>query len=112
MFAQLEDLIGLVAGAAKELHDLLVSRGVKVWFSEKDVALGTPLVRETEVLTQQKPMLRFQASQSARSDVVLDLPYRRVIAWSSVKAFTPLFHRKCSRPSQRKRKAAVVRFHE
>src|SRR5260221_14176300 len=27
-------------GAAKELHDLLVSRGVSVWFSEKDVALG------------------------------------------------------------------------
>ena len=25
-------------GAAKELHDLLVSRGVSVWFSEKDVA--------------------------------------------------------------------------
>jgi hypothetical protein len=25
------------AGAAKELHDLLESRGVSVWFSEKDV---------------------------------------------------------------------------
>ena len=32
-------------GAAKELHDLLVSRGVKVWFSEKDVGLGVPLMR-------------------------------------------------------------------
>ena len=32
-------------GAAKELHDLLESRGVKVWFSEKDVILGTPLMR-------------------------------------------------------------------
>jgi hypothetical protein len=31
--------------AAKELHDLLVSRGVSVWFSEKDVGLGTPLLR-------------------------------------------------------------------
>ena len=30
-------------GVAKELHDLLVSRGVKVWFSEKDVGLGVPL---------------------------------------------------------------------
>jgi hypothetical protein len=29
------------AGAAKELHDLLESPGVSVWFSEKDVALGT-----------------------------------------------------------------------
>src|SRR5204863_8766060 len=31
--------------AAKELHDLLESRGVRVWFSEKDVGLGTPLLR-------------------------------------------------------------------
>lgn len=31
--------------AAKELHDLLVSRGVSVWFSEKDVGLGVPLMR-------------------------------------------------------------------
>jgi hypothetical protein len=36
------------AGAAKELHDQLESRGVKVWFSEKDVALGTPLLREID----------------------------------------------------------------
>ena len=32
-------------GVAKQLHDLLVSRGVKVWFSEKDVGLGVPLMR-------------------------------------------------------------------
>lgn len=32
-------------GAAKELHDLLESLGVKVWFSEKDVVLGVPLLR-------------------------------------------------------------------
>jgi hypothetical protein len=32
-------------GAAKELHDLLESRGVSVWFSEKDVGLGVPLMR-------------------------------------------------------------------
>ena len=32
-------------GAAKELHDLLEARGVSVWFSEKDVGLGTPLFR-------------------------------------------------------------------
>ena len=36
------------AGAAKELHDLLESRGVSVWFSEKDIALGTPLLREID----------------------------------------------------------------
>lgn len=35
-------------GAAKELHDLLESLGVSVWFSEKDVALGTPLLREID----------------------------------------------------------------
>lgn len=32
-------------GAAKELHDLLEQRGVRVWFSEKDVGLGVPLLR-------------------------------------------------------------------
>jgi len=32
-------------GAAKELHDLLESGGVSVWFSEKDVGLGVPLLR-------------------------------------------------------------------
>lgn len=32
-------------GAARELHDLLESLGVTVWFSEKDVGLGVPLLR-------------------------------------------------------------------
>jgi hypothetical protein len=32
-------------GAAKELHDLLEALGVSVWFSEKDVGLGVPLLR-------------------------------------------------------------------
>lgn len=35
-------------GDAKTLHDLLESRGVSVWFSEKDVALGTSLLREID----------------------------------------------------------------
>lgn len=35
-------------GSAKELHDLLAERGVKVWFSEKDIALGVPFVREID----------------------------------------------------------------
>lgn len=35
-------------GAAMELHDLLESSGVSVWFSEKDVALGTSLLREID----------------------------------------------------------------
>ena len=36
------------SGAAKDLHDQLESRGVKVWFSEKDVVLGTSLLREID----------------------------------------------------------------
>jgi hypothetical protein len=35
-------------GSAKELHDLLESRSVSVWFSEKDVLLGAPLLREID----------------------------------------------------------------
>ncbi len=33
---------------AKELHDLLESKGVAVWFSEKDVLLGSSLLREID----------------------------------------------------------------
>jgi len=32
-------------GAAQELHDLLEAAGVKVWFSEKDLGLGVPMMR-------------------------------------------------------------------
>lgn len=32
-------------GAAKELHDVLEEAGVKVWFSEKDLVLGAPMMR-------------------------------------------------------------------
>jgi hypothetical protein len=32
-------------GPAKVLHDLLVAAGVKVWFSEKDLGLGVPMMR-------------------------------------------------------------------
>lgn len=35
-------------GPAKDLHDRLESRGVSVWFSEKDVPLGSPLLREID----------------------------------------------------------------
>jgi hypothetical protein len=35
-------------GSAKELHDLLESLGVSVWFSEKDVGLGVPLLRSID----------------------------------------------------------------
>ena len=32
-------------GAAKQLHDLLEAAGVKVWFSEKDLGFGVPMMR-------------------------------------------------------------------
>lgn len=35
-------------GSAKELHDVLESLGVSVWFSEKDVLLGSSLLREID----------------------------------------------------------------
>lgn len=35
-------------GAAKQLHDLLEDKNVSVWFSEKDVMLGQPLMREID----------------------------------------------------------------
>ena len=35
-------------GAAKDLHDLLSSCGVSVWFSEKDILLGAPFLREID----------------------------------------------------------------
>lgn len=34
--------------SAKELHDLLEAEGVTVWFSEKDVSLGSSLLREID----------------------------------------------------------------
>jgi len=34
--------------AAKDLHDLLEAKGVSVWFSEKDVLLGSSLLREID----------------------------------------------------------------
>jgi hypothetical protein len=35
-------------GVAQELCDLLESRGVSVWFSEKDILLGMPFLREID----------------------------------------------------------------
>ena len=35
-------------GAAKELYDMLKLKGVSIWFSEKDVPLGSPLLREID----------------------------------------------------------------
>src|SRR2546430_8172793 len=35
-------------GAATELHDLLEAEGVSVWFSESDIVLGYPFMREID----------------------------------------------------------------
>lgn len=35
-------------GAAKDLYDLLKTQGVKVWFSEEDIRLGVPFLREID----------------------------------------------------------------
>ena len=35
-------------GAATKLHDLLEAKGVSVWFSEKDILLGQPFMREID----------------------------------------------------------------
>ncbi|WP_405433121.1 toll/interleukin-1 receptor domain-containing protein [Micromonospora sp. NBC_00617] len=35
-------------GAAAELNNLLVAEGVSVWFSEKDIVLGQPFLREID----------------------------------------------------------------
>lgn len=35
-------------GPATELHDLLEGTGVSVWFSEKDILLGQPFMREID----------------------------------------------------------------
>lgn len=35
-------------GAAKDLYDLLKTNGVKVWFSEEDIRLGMPFLREID----------------------------------------------------------------
>jgi hypothetical protein len=55
-------------GAAKELHDLLESRGVSVWFSEKDVGLGTPLLRDVSPLLGSRSGL--STAEHPMSDVV------------------------------------------
>ncbi|WP_312883617.1 MULTISPECIES: toll/interleukin-1 receptor domain-containing protein [Aminobacter] len=38
--------------AAKDLNDLLEARGVRVWFSEKDIGLGEPFMRSIDKIGQ------------------------------------------------------------
>lgn len=59
------------AGAAKELHDALENLGVSVWFSEKDIELGTSLTRSID-----------KGLKSSRVGIILVTPsfYKRVDA--------------------------------
>lgn len=50
--------------SAKELHDLLEENGVSVWFSEKDVLLGSSLLREID-----------KGLANSRVGIVLVTPY-------------------------------------
>lgn len=51
------------AGAALEFYNLLTGLDVKVWFSEKDVPLGTPLMRQID-----------KGLKSSRAGIVLVTP--------------------------------------
>ena len=62
------------AGAARQLHDLLEARGVSVWFSEKDVALGTSLLREID-----KGLARSRVGIVPVSYTHLTLPTKRIV---------------------------------
>ncbi|QOW64793.1 toll/interleukin-1 receptor domain-containing protein [Rothia terrae] len=59
------------AGAAKELHDALENLGVSVWFSEKDIELGTSLTRSID-----------KGLKNSRIGIILVTPsfYKRVDA--------------------------------
>lgn len=59
------------AGAAKELHDALENLGVSVWFSEKDIQLGTSLTRSID-----------KGLKNSRIGIILVTPsfYKRVDA--------------------------------
>jgi hypothetical protein len=58
-------------GAAKELHDLLESHRVSVWFSEKDVLLGTSLLRDGSPLLGSRSGL--DTSDDTMADVAAEL---------------------------------------
>jgi hypothetical protein len=76
-------------GAAKELHDLLESIGVSVWFSEKDVGLGVPLLRAIDkglanskvgiVLVTPALLLRLQAEGIADKELSALLAGERLV---------------------------------
>jgi hypothetical protein len=76
-------------GAAKDLHDLLESLGVSVWFSEKDVGLGVPLLRAIDkglansrvgiVLVTPALLRRLQAESIAEKELSALLAGERLV---------------------------------
>lgn len=76
-------------GVAKELHDRLESCGVSVWFSEKDVILGMPLLRAIDkglansrvglVLVTPALLLRLSAEGIADKELSVLLSRERLV---------------------------------
>jgi hypothetical protein len=93
-------------GAATELHDLLEGKGVSVWFSEKDILLGRPFMREIDrglaksraglVLITPKFLERIE--NGGVSDIELSellarnllIPVVHGITWPEVRKVSPL----------------------
>jgi hypothetical protein len=56
----------VVRGEAKDLYDLLKARGVRVWFSKKDLGLGVPMMRAIE-----KDLVNFRVGIAGEADATL-----------------------------------------
>lgn len=93
-------------GAATELHDLLEARGVSVWFSEKDILLGQPFMREIDRglaksrvgLVLITPSFLKRIENRGVSDIELSellarsylIPVVHGITWTEVRKVSPL----------------------
>ncbi|MHA6863818.1 toll/interleukin-1 receptor domain-containing protein [Ralstonia pseudosolanacearum] len=69
-------------GAAKELHDLLEAAGVKVWFSEKDLGLGVPMMRAIDKGLE--PVWKFPDASENRLDNAEKAKFRHLACLISV----------------------------
>jgi hypothetical protein len=93
-------------GAATELHDLLEAQGVSVWFSEKDILLGQPFMREIDRglaksrvgLVLITPSFLNRIENRGVSDIELSellarsflIPVVHDITWAEVRKVSPL----------------------
>ncbi len=93
-------------GAATELHDRLEALGVSVWFSEKDILLGQPFMREIDRglaksragLVLITPAFLERVDKRGVSDIELSellarnllIPVVHGITWAEVRKISPL----------------------